>query len=187
MIAAVTFAVLGGLPASGELVFLARERDVNVIKRVGLSGTPVVVFANKDATNSNCLHPRWTADGARVEFVAMKDGAWARWSVKPDGTDAHPIDGVPDLVTRATRSDDLEVVSEKGKVVLRRTDTKAVLHSMRPLADGDGIHEANWNADKTAVAFNACQFGFGCKVIAVSADGKASKTIATGTDPDWKR
>lgn len=177
---------LMALPERGELVFLQRERDVNVIMIASLGGKPKKLYRNADASNPNCLHPRWTAHGDRIEFVAMKDGAWARWSMKADGSDAHLIDGVPDLLSREVRSPELEVRHEKGKQVLWRSDTKTELFSMRPLADGDGIGEATLNADKTAVAFQSCQFGSGCKLTVVSSDGKSSKTVATGTDPDWR-
>jgi len=177
---------LMALPERGEVVFLQRERDVNVIMVASLGGTPKKVFRNADASNPNCLHPRWTADGARIEFVAMKNGAWARWSMSPDGSDAHPIDGVPDLVSRDVRSPELEVRRGKGKQILFRVDTKTELFSMRPLADGDGVGEATLNADKSAVAFQSCQFGVGCKLMVVSGDGKTSKALATGTDPDWR-
>jgi hypothetical protein len=134
-------------------------------------GKPVKLFENRDAVNSNCLHPRWSADGRRVEFVAMKGGAWARWSMNADGSDAHPVDGAPDLASSISRASDL-VVGAISRVRRRVLEP--------------AIGEASWNAERTAVIFERCTPPFGCEIVIASPGGRDERVLTKGTDPDWQ-
>ncbi|MGC4118267.1 MAG: hypothetical protein QM765_27690 [Myxococcales bacterium] len=141
-------------------------------------------FASTDKINGNCLHPRWTADGSAIEFVAMKDGAWARWSMGADGSHPHVIDGVPDLVSVASRSKDLVV--EGGALYRVDGDKRVLLHKAAQFADGDGISEAAWNGEHTRVVFQACVTPLGCKLMVVDREGKKARKVADGKDADWR-
>ena len=52
------------------LVYVKRDGQVSNIYKLNLADSkPVLLFANKDKVNSNCLFPRWSADGKTIQFT----------------------------------------------------------------------------------------------------------------------
>ena len=107
----------------GQIVFTRRDGDVNVLYKANASGSgEELLYRNEDATNANILNPAWVPGGRAVTFTAMRDGTWRQMEIDLATHEVKVAEGVPDLVSRPSRADDLVV--ERGSVFVTEPDGK---------------------------------------------------------------
>ena len=172
----------------GHVTFVERNDDgVLELYMAEASGRgKVLLYSHDDPKNANVMQPRWSADGSKITFSVMKNGAWTAMQIDPGTHQVTPASTPSDVVSRASRAEDIKV--ERGSVYIDKGGKKVQVYRFRGAFDSKlsrGATEASWSPDRQHVIFQTCHVIGGCKVYAARADGSQKFYLTGGQMPDW--
>lgn len=174
----------------GEIVFNRRDGSNLNIYTISADGkNEKLVFANNDQVNSNSLSPRWSDDGLKIRFTAMKNGKWQTFVVDPNGSNLQIFEPESDPLAPRTPPDDIKI--ERGSIYTKEGDGRETLvYEFAPLLGYDhvfcsGAHEATWSPDKQYIVFETSCYG-SSKVMIADRNGKSAVSLTGGRSPAWK-
>lgn len=167
-----------------NIVYVDRHNDILDVYSISpKEGNKKLLYHNSDSTNANSLFPMWSADKFRINFVAMKDGEWRKFSMKADGSDVKMESWEPDLLSRESRADD--IIIENGSIFYRDTagkKTQVYTHKLYDPKFNNGASEASWSPDKKRIIFELS----GKWIYMIDVSTKEMTKIVDGSMPDWK-
>jgi hypothetical protein len=163
----------------GEIVFVRRDKTLNVYSILANGGNEKLLYRNNDAVNSHCFFPYWSEDGFHIYFTAMKDGKFKRWVMDRDGYNPHVVESLPALtISQSSREDDIIVKCDS--IYIKDQDKPVYLDNSYD--NGEiGLGEASWSPDKEYIIFQLWD-----DIIIVDKEGVRSVVITQGTAPHWK-
>jgi Tol biopolymer transport system component len=172
----------------GEIVFTKRDNGVLNIYKINADGTgEKLLYHNEDPMNPNASSPKWSQDGSKIYFTAMKNGQWTTFIMNPDGSQVELVaQGEPILMHPLTSHD---LVVQKGSVYWK--DEQGELHKVyyfpnQNYKTNPGASEASWSPDKKYIIFDVCSFVKGCRIMIAKKDGSRVVELTKGQQPDWK-
>lgn len=175
----------------GEVVYTHENEGVSSVYKILANGrNNKLIYRNveKNTYNLNTLLPKWSDDGSKIYFTAMKNDEWKRISINPDGTGAI-IEMDMEPLLNSERSRDKDILIENGSVFYRDLDGNKVSVYQFKYYDAKfnvGASEASWSPDKKFIIFQSCKFIGGCSILVSNRDGTNVVEIAKGKTPDWK-
>jgi Tol biopolymer transport system component len=179
-------AFLASLP--GEIVYADRdEQGISNIYKINANGTNKKLLYRNDMPehNQNSFDPRWSEDGMKIYFTAMKDGEWRRFVMDADGGNVELAEK-PDInpISPLLASRESDIIVQLGDVFWK--DAEGGLHKVYDYpfhAENDSASRcAHWSPDRRFIIFVTALHN----IMVVNREGTMLVKITDGEDPDWK-
>lgn len=169
----------------GQIVYLHRDKGISNVYKISANGkNKQLLYHHNYEVNNNCLFPRWSKDGSKIYFSAMKDRDWKTFVMDSDGSNVKVVDNeMPQLLSSGSREDD--IVVERGSIYY--IDDKSKKTGVYRFTGYDskfrrGASEASWSPDKQYIIFQSSPSG---SILVANREGKVVE-ISKGRSPDWK-
>ena len=177
----------------GEIVYVKRDGDIlNVYKILANGKNKQLLYRHTGEQNLNCSNPRWSRDGSKISFIAMKNGKWGSFIMNSDGGNVKATKDKGDEPPVSLVSRENDIIVRNGSVYyLNEKGNEMKVHKFMGYIPkfNEGASEASWSPDKKFIIFDSSEGTFlfvGHQGIFIaSKDGKVVKII-DGMQPDWK-
>lgn len=134
------------------------------------------------------MNAKWADNDSKIHFTAMRNSAWKRFSINPDGTNLKEFNQEADITTRSSSASDLVVEWEKNGSTLYRIDEQGnkikVFNTGLSVLGPDFSARpggASWSPDKKYILFDVGQ-----SLYVADIQGINVAKITQGYQADWK-
>ena len=176
----------------GEVVYAKRDGLILNIYKINANGrNKQLLYRHTGENNLNCSNPRWSKDGSKVSFSAMKNGKWSLFLMDPDGSNVEVVQAGESLPLHLN-SRQADIIVRYGSVYyLDEKGNEIEVYKFRDYNSkfNPGASEASWSPDKQFIIFNSFKGSFlssgRSNILIVGKDGKMAR-ITEGIQADWK-